>query len=70
MKNVIRFLALLFTSVTATQAADLPNVLWLTSEDNGPHLGCYGDEYATTPNLDVLASKGMIYTRAISNAPV
>ena len=70
MKNVIRFLALLFTSVTAAQAADLPNVLWLTSEDNGPHLGCYGDEYATTPNLDILASKGMIYTRAISNAPV
>ena len=70
MKNVIRFLALLFTSVTATQAADLPNVLWLTSEDNGPHLGCYGDEYATTPNLDALAAKGMIYIRAISNAPV
>jgi uncharacterized sulfatase len=70
MKKAIRLLALLFTSITAAQAADLPNILWLTSEDNGPHLGCYGDEYATTPNLDVLASKGMIYTRAISNAPV
>ena len=43
--------------------------LWLTSEDNGPHLGCYGDKYADTPNLDGLAKKGMIYTRAISNAP-
>ena len=21
----------------------LPNILWITSEDNGPHLGCYGD---------------------------
>ena len=51
-------------------AADLPNILWLTSEDNGPHLGCYGDNYADTPNLDGLAAKGMIYTRAISNAPV
>ena len=50
--------------------ADLPNILWVTSEDNGPHLGCYGDDYATTPNLDSLANKGMIYTRAISNAPV
>ena len=50
--------------------ADLPNILWVTSEDNGPHLGCYGDDYATTPHLDSLANKGMIYTRAISNAPV
>ena len=70
MKKTIRLLALLFIPVAASQAADLPNILWLTSEDNGPHLGCYGDEYATTPSLDALAAKGMIYTRAISNAPV
>ena len=47
-----------------------PNILWITSEDNGPHLGAYGDSYATTPALDELASKGMIYTNAWSNAPV
>ncbi len=70
MKKTILLLALLSTSIAAAHAADLPNVLWLTSEDNGPHLGCYGDKYATTPNLDTLAAKGMIYTRAISNAPV
>jgi uncharacterized sulfatase len=33
-------------------------------------LGCYGDDYATTPNLDALAARGMRYTNAISNAPV
>ncbi|HRX79964.1 MAG TPA: sulfatase, partial [Pirellulaceae bacterium] len=47
-----------------------PNVLWITSEDNGPHLGCYGDDYATTPNLDALAARGMIYRTCWSNAPV
>ena len=51
-------------------AADRPNVLWLTSEDHGPHLGCYGDPVATTPNVDKLAAKGVIYTRVWSNAPV
>lgn len=51
-------------------AADRPNILWLTSEDNGPHLGCYGDEYSTTPNLDALASRGSIYLACWSNAPV
>ncbi len=52
------------------RAADLPNILWITSEDNGPQLGCYGDEYAVTPNLDALARRGLRYTRASSNAPV
>ncbi|HID24325.1 MAG TPA: sulfatase [Planctomycetaceae bacterium] len=47
-----------------------PNILWITSEDNGPHLGCYGDKYADTPNLDRLAAKGMIYRVCWSNAPV
>jgi len=47
-----------------------PNILWITSEDNGPQLGCYGDEYATTPNLDALAARGMIYRTCWSNAPV
>lgn len=47
-----------------------PNILWITSEDNGPHLGCYGDEYADTPHIDQLASKGTIYLNCWSNAPV
>lgn len=49
---------------------ELPNILWLTSEDNSPLLGCYGDEFATTPNLDKLASEGFLYTHAYANAPV
>lgn len=51
-------------------AADRPNILWLTSEDHGPHMGCYGDKYATTPNVDALAAKGMRYLHAWSCAPV
>ncbi len=48
----------------------LPNILWITSEDHGPHMGCYGDTFARTPNIDKLARKGMIFTRCWSNAPV
>ncbi|MFG0255668.1 MAG: sulfatase, partial [Rhodopirellula sp. JB053] len=47
-----------------------PNILWLTSEDNGPELGCYGDEYADTPNIDQLASRSLRYRTCWSNAPV
>ncbi len=53
-------------------APDLPppNVLWLSSEDNGPHLGAWGDDYATTPHLDALAARGLIYRNAWSTSPV
>lgn len=47
-----------------------PNILWITSEDNSPFLGCYGDSLATTPNLDALAGRGFLYTHAYANAPV
>lgn len=47
-----------------------PNILWITCEDIGPHLGCYGNRDAVTPNLDRLAARGMIYTRVWSGAPV
>lgn len=51
-------------------AAAPPNVLWISCEDTSPDLGCYGDAYATTPNLDRLAAQGCRYTRAYSTFPV
>ncbi len=47
-----------------------PNILWLSCEDISPHLGCYGDPHAITPNLDRLASEGTRYTRVFTAAGV
>src|SRR5512146_2050121 len=47
-----------------------PNILWITCEDTSPDLGCYGDSWARTPNLDQLASQGARYTNAFSVAGV
>jgi uncharacterized sulfatase len=47
-----------------------PNILWLVAEDINPHLGCYGDAYAVTPNLDRFAARSVRYTTAWSSAPV
>ena len=44
--------------------AEPPNILLIVSEDNGPELGCYGDQFAKTPNLDRLASEGILFQRA------
>ncbi len=47
-----------------------PNILWITCEDMSPDLGCYGDTYARSPNLDRLAKQGARFTRAFTVAGV
>lgn len=50
---------------------DRPNILWLTCEDNNVDwVGCYGNPYAETPNIDQLAKDGFQYMHAYANAPV
>ena len=61
---------ILLGSLALGQAADRPNILWITSEDNSPYLGCYGDTQARTPHLDQLAAQGVRYRNAFSSAPV
>lgn len=56
--------------LTSAFAADRPNILWLTSEDHGIEMGCYGDPVARTPHIDALAAKGMLYNFAWSTHPV
>lgn len=62
--------ALLLVWLRSDAAPDRPNILWLTSEDHGPEMGCYGDSLARTPNVDALATRGMRYRLAWSTAPV
>ncbi len=66
----MRILLLALLSSGFALAAPQPNILWLTSEDHGPHLGCYGDPDAVTPNLDAFAKQSLLYTRASSTAPI
>jgi uncharacterized sulfatase len=56
--------------VQVQPAQTKPNILWITSEDNGPEYGAYGDTYATTPNIDKLAARGFRYRTVWSNGPV
>lgn len=68
MKNLC--LAILCLTSFAT-AAERPNILWLTCEDNNVNwVGCYGNPYAETPNIDKLATEGFQYMHCYANAPV
>lgn len=55
---------------SAEAQQDRPNILWISLEDIGPMMGCYGDEYARTPVFDSLAAEGIRYAQAHSITPV
>ena len=50
----------------AAQPGPPLNILWISAEDISPDLGCYGDSYAATPNIDKLAGQSLRYDRAFS----
>lgn len=52
------------------QAAEQPNILWISCEDISPDLRCYGDDYAISPHIDQLAAEGVLYSRAFSHSGV
>ena len=73
MKRACWPLILLFVTLTActkTEPQQPPNIVWLIAEDISPALGAYGDPLAITPNLDALAEKSIVYTRAYATAPI
>ncbi len=71
MKNGMRMFLWGVALAVAAAAADRPNILWITSEDNSHHyLGAYGNTNARTPHLDRLAAGGIRFSHAYSHAPV
>lgn len=46
-----------------------PNIILITSHDLGRHLGCYGIEEVSTPNIDNLAKEGVLFENAFCTAP-
>jgi uncharacterized sulfatase len=72
MKRIICHLSLALILASADTLAQTarPNILWISTEDMSPDLGCYGDPYAVTPNVDRLAAQGVRYTNAFATAPV
>ena len=55
----------------AFAASEKPNILWITSEDNGIFwVGCYGGTNADTPAIDQLAKEGFRYLHCFDNAAV
>jgi len=63
----LAFLILLFAC--SLSARGKPNVLFIISDDlTATALGCYGNRLCKTPNIDRLATKGTLFSRAYCQA--
>jgi iduronate 2-sulfatase len=47
-----------------------PNILFISVDDLRPELGCYGNEFVKTPNIDSFALDGMVFARAYCQTAV
>ena len=46
-----------------------PNVLFIYVDDLRPELGCYGNSYIVSPNIDKLAEQGAVFARHFVQVP-
>ncbi len=75
MKRFLASIALLVLGALAARGADSaatrPNIIFILADDLGwGDLGCYGNTFLPTPNLDRLAKSGALFTNFYTNGSV
>ena len=68
---ILRFLGVLALALLASAADTKHNILFIgTDQQRTSTLGCYGNPWAISPNLDRLAAEGTRFTDAYTGAYV
>ncbi len=62
MKKILNYVLVLCASTVF--ANKKPNILFIAIDDLRTELGCYGSDIAITPNIDKLASQGLLFNKA------
>jgi iduronate 2-sulfatase len=57
-------LALMLLLLSSFTKGEQPNVLFISTDDMRPQLGCYGDKVVKSPNIDALAARGTVFLRS------
>lgn len=64
-------LPLALTLTATANGREKPNIVFILCDDMGyADLACYGQRYIDTPNIDRLATQGMLFTQAYAGSPV
>lgn len=69
----IPVLSLLFSSCISQEQQEplLPNIIYIYADDLGVgDVGCYGQQYIKTPNIDRIAEEGIRFTQHYTGAPI
>jgi iduronate 2-sulfatase len=70
---VLLALVLLALNVVQSRGAEpntKPNILFIAVDDLRPELGCYGNTLVKSPNIDRLASRGVVFAQAFCQQAV
>lgn len=71
MSTKFYLMGLTLLPMVAQAAGKKPNIIFVLCDDMGwGDLGCYGQQYILTPNIDRLAAEGMQFMQAYSGSPV
>mgnify|MGYP000347900797 FL=1 len=70
MKKLFFLFLISFSFSTTVAQEQKPNVLVFYVDDLRAELGCYGSKTAITPNIDKLASDGVMFNRAYSQQAI
>ncbi|HNR41264.1 MAG TPA: sulfatase [Bacteroidales bacterium] len=69
--GVIASVPLVSCQNSGKQETSKPNILMILLDDYGySDVGCYGSKFYETPNIDRLASQGIMFTDAYASCPV
>jgi len=71
---ILAFQVFTFSSCTSSNKQEeerLPNIIYIYADDLGiGDIGCYGQKYIQTPNIDRIAQEGIRFTQHYTSAPI
>ncbi len=68
--HILSLCLFLLSFSSSIMAQERYNILWLSCEDIGPIMSCYGTEGIETPHIDRLAEEGILFSKAYSTVGV
>ena len=70
MKKLILVICVICGVLKISAQSETPNILIFYVDDLRAELGCYGSKTAITPNIDKLASEGVMFNKAYSQQAI